>query len=310
MVRVIVRVLGAAGVFALLAWFASGCDMTDSSDFEPEVVVEAYLSAGNRLPDLRLSRTLPIDMKYDRERTGIAGANVQIHLLDAEGAIEEIYEYEGSEASAGLYFPITGWNDTPNVLPLRTYELVAEVPGEPGPITARTLVPDAFSIDNISADTVEYLSEERLTFDVSPTAYPGRQNIYMITTIAQDGHPDFLTPFAEALLEDSDLTVADLREQTTPLLNESNFERDESGFVIVRFPWIGIYFFGRNEIIINAIDDNLYDFVRSQSIQQGGSTLPPGEIPNVIEHVSGGRGVFGSYARAAVTIFVARPPDQ
>ncbi len=297
-------------LLALLACFAYGCDATGPTDFEPEVVVEGYLAAGRRLPDLRLSRTVPIDAAYNRERTGIDGAFVEVRLLDAAGGTEEKYEYRGSDASAGLYFPTTGWNDTPNVRPLRTYELYAEVPGEPGPITSRTLVPDTFFVADISADSVEYLSRQQLSFQLSPTVYPGRQNVYLITTVAQDGFIDHLTPFAEALLEDSDLTMSDLRERTAPLLNEANFDRMENGFIHVRFPWIGIYFYGRNEILINAIDDNLHDFIRSQTIQQGGSTLPPGEIPNVLEHVSGGRGVFGSYARASVNVFVSRPANE
>lgn len=297
-------------VVLVLMWFSYGCDATDPLDFEPEVVVEAYLAAGRRLPDLRLSRTIPIDATYDRESTGVNGAVVQVRLLDDSGEIEQVYEYRGSEASAGLYFPMTGWNDTPDVQPLRTYELHAEVPGEPGPITSRTLVPDTFFVSEISADTVAYLSSQQLTFELSPTEYPGRQNVYLVTTVAQDGHEAYLTPFAEALLEDSDLTISDLRERTAPLLNEANFERTDDGFVVVRFPWIGVYFYGRNEIQINAIDKNLHDFIRSQSVQQGGSTLPPGEIPNVLENVNGGRGVFGSYARATVRVFVSRSSKQ
>ena len=37
-----------------LASLFFGCDATDPTDFESEVVVEGYLEAGRRLPDLRL----------------------------------------------------------------------------------------------------------------------------------------------------------------------------------------------------------------------------------------------------------------
>jgi hypothetical protein len=33
---------------------------------------------------------------------------------------------------------------------------------------------------------------------------------------------------------------------------------------------------------------------------------PPGEFPNIIEHVENGTGIFGSYAQAAVTIDFTR----
>ena len=42
---------------------------------------------------------------------------------------------------------------------------------------------------------------------------------------------------------------------------------------------VAIIFYGPNRIFANALDDNLYDYIRSQSIQQGGSTFSPGEIP-------------------------------
>lgn len=298
-----------AALLACLAWFGWGCDATNPTDFQSEVVVEGYLEAGRRLPDLRVSRTVPLDATYDTEETGISGAVVKIRLLDEAGGIEAEYDYRNSDANVGLYFPASGWNDTPSVQPLRSYELYVDAPGGPGPITSRTLVPDTFFVADVSADSVEYLSNRQLTFLLSPTEYPGRQNIYLISTVALDARETTLTPFAQGLLTGSELTFEDLRARTAPLLNESNFERTEEGLVSIRFPWIGIYFYGRNEILVSAIDENLHDFVRSQSVQQGGSTLPPGEIPNVLEHVEGGRGIFGSYARAKLTVFVSRPSN-
>lgn len=297
-------------LLVFLASFAWGCDATAPSDFESEVVVEGYLEAGKRLPDLRLSRTVPLDAAYDIEHTGIGGAVVKVRLLDEGGGIEEEYDYRNSDANVGLYFPASGWNDTPTIQPLRSYELYVEAPGFPGPITSRTFVPDTFFVADISADSIEYLSPGQLTFELSPTEYPGRQNIYLITTVAQDVRESNLTPFAQGLLEGSDLTFDDIRERTAPLLNESNFERMDDGFIRIRFPWIGIYFYRSNEILVSAVDDNLHDFVRSQSVQQGGSTLPPGEIPNVLEHVEGGRGIFGSYARVRLTVFVSPPSNR
>ncbi len=65
----------------------------------------------------------------------------------------------------------------------------------------------------------------------------------------------------------------------------------------------------QNYYIANALDDNLYDYIRSQSIQQGGSTFSPGEIPNPLEHVVGAHGTFGSYARISFDLFVLRPEE-
>jgi hypothetical protein len=120
------------------------------------------------------------------------------------------------------------------------------------------------------------------------------------------GDVDQLTPFARALFDTGDVTLQDLRQRASPILNEENFEHLPNGELRVEFPWLAVYFFGYNEIRVQAVDENLHDFLRSQMVQQGGSTLPPGEIPNVLEHVEGGRGVFGSYASAAAVVHVNR----
>ncbi len=119
-----------------------------------------------------------------------------------------------------------------------------------------------------------------------------------------------LTPFYAQLLEDSDTPEEDLflfSNNSSGILNEGNFEPNDDGSITIQYPWVGIAFFGENQIVANTIDDNVYDFVRSQQVQLGGSTLSPGEIQNVIYHIDGGIGVFGSLASDTVKTTVRRP---
>lgn len=296
------------GMFAIAVLAAialAGCDAAGPVEFESEVVVEGYLRAGGRLPNVRVSRTIELDATYSPRGTAITDATVSIHLLNESGEREESIEYRSSDTSPGSYIPVFG-SDRTTVVPLRTYELLVEVPDLPEPIRATTLVPDTFSVVRTGADSVVYQASEQFSFLVSSTTYPGRQNVFVFTTLALEGRPGQLTPFAESLLE-GDLSVDDLRERASPALNEDNFEHVQDDFLRIRFPWLAVYFYGRNQISVSALDDNLNDFIRSQSVQQGGSTLPPGEIPNILERVEGGRGVFGSYARASTFIYVLRP---
>ena len=53
--------------------------------------------------------------------------------------------------------------------------------------------------------------------------------------------------------------------------------------------------------------DFIYDFLRSQSVQLGGSSISPGEIPNVIYNIEGGIGVFGSIAADTIQTNITRP---
>ena len=90
-------------------------------------------------------------------------------------------------------------------------------------------------------------------------------------------------------------------------MNESNFEISPDSSVILQYPWLAVAFFEENQIVANIIDDNIYDFVRSQSVQLGGSTLSPGEIPNILYNIEGGIGVFGSIAADTIQTYIKRP---
>lgn len=299
------------------ALFVGGCDLLNPSEFSAEVVISGFLSAGDPLPEVRLTRTVPVGDSYDLESAAVRNGDVRIQLLTDDGSVETEYEYQFQLGSSGYYRygdgdSTAGWagfsRPVEVVRPLRTYRLIADVP-EFGRVTSTTTVPDTFSVKNVSRDSVTYQSGTPFTFELTPPAFPGRQSVFIFTTTALDGFEHQLTPFARSLLEDGDdVTLADLRERTSPILNEENFDPSNEALRI-QFPWLAIYFYGRNRVSIQALDDNLYDFIRSQNVQQGGSTRPPGEIPNVIDPIDGGRGIFGSYAEAFVDFYV-HPREQ
>lgn len=300
-----------------VALFVGGCDLLNPSDFTAEVVVSGFLSAGDPLPEVRLTHTVPVGDAYDPKSAAVRNGDVRIQLLADDGSVEIEYEYQLQLGSSGSYRHENGdstadWTDFSRpveiVRPLRTYRLIADVP-EFGRIISTTTVPDTFSVRSVRRDSVTYQSDTPFTFELTPPEFPGRQSVFIFTTTALDGFEHQLTPFAMSLLEDGDdVTLADLRERTSPILNEENFDSlDEA--LRIQFPWLAIYFYGRNRVSIQALDDNLYDFIRSHNVQQGGSTRPPGEIPNVIDPIDGGRGIFGSYAEASVDFYV-HPREQ
>lgn len=285
----------------LLLFASLGCDSLSSGEFEPEYVVEAYLEAGKPLSSVRVSQTISVGETYTVEEVAVFDAEVRVHLLDEGGAVESIYRY-GRSREVGVFQPADA---TAEVLPLRTYELIVEIPNVPHVITSRTTVPADLRVVYTNADTVVFQTQPQFTFHLSRPFYPGRQSIFVLSTFST-GDVDQLTPFARGLFDTGDVTLQDLRQRASPILNEENFEHLPNGELRVEFPWLAVYFFGSNEVRVQAVDENLHDFLRSQMVQQGGSTLPPGEIPNVLEHVEGGNGVFGSYSSASAVVFVER----
>ncbi len=281
----------------------TACDSAGPGSFEEEVVVESYQIAGEPLAPVRLSRTASVSEGYDFAARALSNAEVAVERLDAEGGVAARYPYRERPDSAGVYVPTR----TERVQPRTAYRLDVRVPGAGQTVTATTVVPDTFSVVEANAEQIVYRGGEQLAVRLTPSAYPGRaQSFYIFTTRAMDATPEQLTPLAREFFNRGDVTIEDLRVNASPILNEEGYDQNPDGTLTVRLPWLAVTFYGPNETTISALDDNVYDFVRSQAAQQGGGGFSPGAIPNVIEHVDGGTGVFGSLAEARYTVFVQR----
>ena len=294
--RLLLGVLAAGLVIA-------GCD--SNSNFEthqPEVVIEAYLISGEPVPKVRVSQSASAQRTYDFTQNAITGAEVIVTRLGEDGSVEEVTRFTELEEQPGLYWPAE-----PNIVQAgATYRLEVDPIGRP-PATATTIVPGAFELVRNSADTLIYQGSEQFELDVTRSFYPGRQSIFIFATESMNPTLEFLTPFYRDIQGDSEDDLASLRITESPLINEGNYEVNPDGTLTIKLPWIAVAFFGNNRLTANAIDDNMFDFLRSQFVQQGGGNFSPGEIPNVINRVEGGTGVFGSLSRSTVDVVILPP---
>ena len=274
------------------------CDLYDQDEYVEQYFVESYLIEGESLPRVRLTTTATFDTAYIPSENAVSGATVLIHLLDEHAERTATYTYR-EPANNGVYI-----SNQPQVRVQgrRTYELEITFSDSDDIITAQTTVPSGFQLLRSDRDTVVYQSDEQLSATYSPSYYPGRQGYFIIAARALDPLNYPLTSFWEmADVEHSSLTLIN-----SGIVNEENYQIHDDELT-VRFPWLGIAYYGPNELITYAIDDNVYDFYRSQSVQLGGSTLSPGEIPNIIYNIDGGIGLFGSMAGASVYVYVEQP---
>lgn len=306
------RRLALAAVLVLAA--LAGCDTTAPQP-EPQVVVEAYLQAGAPLPTVRVTRTVSANTAYTPDRAAVEGAEVAVQQLDGEGDVAATVSYGEANSAAGLYVP----EASVRVEPRATYRLRVTTPGGTE-ITSTTTVPGAVDLVRTENDTTVYPSDARpeppqFALTIRPGASTlERQNVYVLTSRSlldfRDTPPDtlrrLLTPFYAASYDPDTDTLASFRVNSSGLLNEANFTRNDGGTVTVTLPWLAVAFYGPNRISASVVDDNFYDFLRTQSAQQ--MSLAPGEIPNVIEHVEGGTGIFGSYAQTGASVLI-RPPE-
>lgn len=284
----------------------SGCDVTNENEFTPEYVVESYLFALDTLPDVRLSRTVPFGTAYVFEDQAVGNAVVTLHRLDTTGTLEATYRYQ--PVRRGIYrAPATA----DRVEPLHRYALEITFPDDDTVVRSETVVPDTFAIVASTADTLDYLGAEQFEITVTPSEVPGRQAVFVFSIEAAEPVFDNLVPFWLDIFDpdedDREEFLADLRIAESPPFNEENYDRHPDGTLTVKLPWIAVNFYGENRVTGNTLDDNIFNYITSQVLQGGGSTLSPGEIPNVIDPIEGGTGLFGSYAKVTRTVFIRRP---
>ena len=300
------------GLMALLV--LAGCDTTDPSIHADELVVEAYLVAGEALPPVWLSRSLEVDGTWDSDQRAVQQADLRIERLDAEGRVLETFPYERTIAALGQFVPVVPHTVSPG----STYRLVALADGLEE-ARAITRVPEQFELLEVSHAALDYLDPEQFSFLVTRSSFEDRQSIFVFTIASRDPEPANLVPpyleffFDKEERESGEPLVFEPGEQeelarfTSPPINEGNYDLVDGGLLRVRLPWFAVAFYGPTDITMSVLDDNLYDFQRYQQSQQNGGLLSPGEIPNVPDPVEGGAGIFGSMARVSSVVDIRRP---
>lgn len=306
--------LFAAMLLILAAGSLAGCDPFEPEPYREYVVVEAWLKAGQPLPPVRLSTTMPVDQKYSFEEAAVAGAEVRVHLLDPSGESEAAYAYEMERP--GIYRPAPG--ALHEVIPGRTYHLEVEL-SDGRQVRARTTVPQPFAVsanresiiyqENLLGGDEDVDDENKqLILTIHPLSESTQQRIFIFNAIADSPTYENLTPFYKDVIDsDDEIDINEFANNSSGLTPDDMFTTEPDGTLDLRYPWIGVAFYGGQTIVANSIDSNTNDFVRSQSVQLGGSTLSPGEIPNAIYHVEGGIGVFGSMVSDSVYVRIERP---
>jgi len=294
----------------LLAAGLLGCDTTAVQP-DSQVVVESYLQADTTFDTVRLTRTVGATNAFDPTATAVTEDEVEVvqiqRLNGTDGGVDTTYSYVET-GTAGVYAPESPpGSPPPTVETNTTYRLRVERTDGPT-ITATTTVPGALDLREVKNTTTEMTAEyqnpnQKPAFIVDPPPSPSdRQNVYFFTVtsqLPQERLEDNFTPlYGDGYDADED-SIESFRVNDSGLLNQANFPKNGDGTVTVDLPWVGVAFFGPNEVSINVVDDNYYDFIRSESAQD--SALP-GEFPGIIEHVENGTGIFGSYVRKDTTI--------
>ena len=317
--------------FLLLALSLAACDGFNDDDFTADVVVSAFMGANEPFPSVSVSQTSPFLEAYDPTTAGLEGAEVSITLLAPDGSDESTVRYQPSP-NPGQYVPA----DAATVLPQRTYRLEVEVQGRQ--VTATTTVPPAVEIVGDPDQSVVYGAGAGPGVRVTQSTQPGgRQAAFVGSTRALGpsqfeevviegetryrsvpGTGSLPTPiyqrFLDCDLEDGGTLLCDedpLQDAavigTSPVINEASYINLGDGTILVQIPFIAFGYYGPYRLTLVSLDPAFQAFVQTQAVQLGGTTLSPGEIPNVTTNVEGGLGIFGSFARVVSQTTILEP---
>lgn len=270
-----------------ILYISGSCTLYEEDAPESEYFVYSQLTALDPLPQIQISNTIQFESESMRDKQGVSGSDVRLHLLDSRGTRKETYTY--TETSKGRYRNRT--DDTVRIQPRRTYELEIKAPDAGEALTSTTTVPDTFSLKNTVRDSVVYLQPDQLEYQITSSFNSNQKGSYIFTTIALDADNNKLVPYYES----SSMNRVGLRNFRSKVIQGATFEK-QNDLLNIRYPWESISHYGPQEIQIHAIDENMKEFYTTLDEQTGNEYLPPGEIRNIIYNVDGGIGLFGSKA--------------
>lgn len=255
----------------------TGCDGAIDSAYEEELVLSAYLFAGEHLDSVSLERTTPFGERIDNDAIAVEGAEITI---TSNGETFNLLPIPGRKGR--YYLPdhiIEGG---------RKYDIIVRA-GE-HTLTASTVVPLPISFiglnDSLPPTRVLYLDTNNYgAFIYSLKAGPGdathKQYIMQVTSLDVRDDNKIRNPPPGPPVD-------------TTAYSRYSFFRTSPDFRIV--PSL-ISHFGRNRIAIHALDTNWFDYHRMVFGSRG-------NYQPSLNHVNGGLGVFGSSARDTVTVLI------
>lgn len=266
--------------FALLliaSGIIAGCDGAIDSAYEEELVISAFLFAGERLDSVILERTTPFGVRIDDDAIAVEGAAITI---TSNGETFTLLPIAGRKGR--YYLPehvIEGG---------RRYDI--EVRAGQHTLTSSTVVPMPIRYiglnDSLPPSRVLYLDTNNYgqfvySLKAGPVHSTHTQYLMQVTSLDVRDENKIRNPPPGPPVD-------------TSASSRYSFFRTAPDFRIV--PSL-ISHFGRNTIAIHALDTNWFDYHR-MVIGTRGNYQPS------LNRVRGGLGVFGSSARDTVTVLI------
>lgn len=285
---------------ALPILLSCATDRTSGDLFGPSeagtLVVDAVLIVGQPLPEIFLYETAALDQSFQREEIAIENAQISV-----KSDIQR-FNYRVDKDSTGRYLPI----ESPIITPNTFYSLEIEIP-DGRQLRASTTTPEQIRVNKLLLLNENDLSIQRellLFSEIGSTPFNAPQN--------QINYRDGII---EAVVDPINVPAYQLAifnlETDSKLLLQANF-LDEDDLAKIersgaspplsirdgraRLPWFGVAYEGRHLFKIYAIEENWFDFIRTDpdGNRDNGGGLLGEQFQRPKFNIEGGIGIFAS----------------
>ncbi len=291
--KIIYTLFGICLLFLLITGCGDVSVNIDENNYNPKIVIDGYISPGQQVSGIILTRNYGLDMEIDLN---------DYLLTDADVTLTEIAS--GNSVELQMLFQPLGYADVDGTFTIesnKAYKLdvSAEIDGKSLTASSITTVPAiGFSVDDTQSqlgnfpyhakDTNGDIINPLIIFDQSPST-----DSYITSIVAQDASLDnFIEENAFGLpknqLEEEEQLVLELAHQWG--WNQTQLGNGLKGQIEVS--WFAMWFYGNYQCIVYAADKNFTDYVLThRDVQEiDGNLLEPKF------HIEGdGIGVFGSF---------------
>tara|TARA_B100001250_G_scaffold92235_1_gene76758 strand:+ start:784 stop:1704 length:921 start_codon:yes stop_codon:yes gene_type:complete len=260
------------------------------------LVVDAVLIVGQPLPEIFLYETAALDQPFQRKDIAIKDAQILVTSDD------QSFNYRVDKDSTGRYLP----TESPIITPNTFYSLEIDIP-DGRQLRASTTTPDQIRVNKLLLLDENDLSTQRELLLFSGTAStpfdaPQNQINYRDGIIEAVVGPINVPAYqlaifnletdSELLLQADFLDEDDLakieRSGASPPLSIRNGR--------ARLPWFGVAYEGKHLFKIYAIEENWFDFIRTDpdGNRDSGGGLLGEQFQRPKFNIEGGIGIFAS----------------
>jgi hypothetical protein len=271
------KLLSVLTLLATISLSITGCDEAIDSVYEEELVLSAFLFAGETVDSVILERTTPFGERIDDDAIAVEGAQI---VITTEGQSYNLLPIPGKK---GRYY-------LPDLIIQGGQKYEIDVRAGEHHLTSETVVPMPIRWtglnDSLPPSRVLYLDTNRFGdfrygLTAGPKDYHSRQYMLQVTSL-------------DVREENKIRSVPPGPPVDTSATSRYSFFKTSADFRIL--PGL-ISHFGRSKITIHALDTNWFDYHRMVFGSRG-------NYQPSLNHVKGGLGVFGSSARDTVQVWI------